>query len=323
MNESLLPMPWQGEQWQQMTRLVSRGQMSHAWLFVGAQGIGKRQFVRALTAFILCESRQHHACGQCRSCLQTIAGHHPNAIYLQREIDDKSGKQKRDISIEQVRDLNERLAISSHYGQSKVAVIDPADALNQSSVNALLKTIEEPSAGSHLLLISERSQALAATLRSRCQRLRFSVPSIADSLKWLGNDKNADMALQESLGAPMAAKDLMSSGVLQLHSEWMTELDRIATQKSDPLRFASALASNKITAKDDAAAFMRWLLAWLNSQLRLNAISKGTYAPSALDTMIKETLESQRRLLGNAMPQLIMESLLISWWRLNRISKAA
>lgn len=321
MNDSLHPLPWQHEQWQQMTQMASKKQMPHAWLFVGPQGVGKRHFMRALTALLLCEKRETYACGQCRSCQQFVAGHHPNAHYLQREIDEKTGKQKRDITIEQVRDMNERLALSSHYGQAKLALIDPADALNQSSVNALLKTIEEPPANSYVLLVSERLLALAPTLRSRCQQLRFAVPPHTESIKWLGSDINADFALHQSLGAPIKARQLMDSGLLERRREWVTELTRISMQKADPMQLAGTLTASKVSAKEDAADFLRWFLTWLTAEMRLTAKSNGTYRPVALDAMMRETLESQRRLAGNGMPQLILESLLVNWWHLTRKSK--
>lgn len=323
MTDVLRPLPWHKAHWQHMTRLALKAQMSHAWLLIGPKGVGKRHFAHAFTAFLLCESRGEYACGLCRSCQQLIAGHHPNAIHLQREVDEKTGKTKRDISVEQVRDLNERLALSSHYGQAKIAVIDPADAFNANSANALLKTIEEPPANSYLLLISERPQALTATLRSRCQRLRFSTPAPAESLEWLGADQKARQALQLSYGAPLLARELMVSGELERSQQWIREMNDIAAQKRDPLAVAAALTSAKTSAKNDAADFLQWLLLWLTSELRQALTISDKARANACELMIRETLESQRRLLGNGSPQLMLESLLVYWWRTHRQVKAA
>lgn len=323
MTDNLRPLPWHQTHWQQMTRLALQGQMSHAWLMIGPEGVGKRHFAQAFSAFILCENRNEYACGQCRSCQQLAAGHHPNAMHLQREVDEKTGKTKRDISVEQVRDLNERLSLSSHYGQAKIAVIDPADAFNSNSVNALLKTIEEPPSNSYLLLISERPQALAATLRSRCQRLRFAIPPIADSLKWLGADEKAAQALQQSHGAPLQARALLDSGELERSRQWIADMNEIAAQKRDPLVVAASIAPAKTSAKDEASDFLRWLLLWLSSELRQALSTCNKARTNACELMIRETLESQRRLSGNGSPQLLLESLLVYWWRAHRQSKIA
>lgn len=323
MTDSLHALPWQQAHWQQMTRLAISGQMSHAWLLTGPAGVGKRQFAKAFTAFMLCENKQAAACGVCRSCQQLVAGHHPNAMHLQRLVNEKTGKLNRDINIEQIRDLNERLALSSHYGQAKIAVIDPADALNQNSVNALLKTIEEPPAGSYLLLISERPQALTATLRSRCQRLRFAAPTLAESVEWLGAGKAADLALQQSYGAPLKARELMDSGKLDRIEKWASELRDIAARKRDPITVAGALTASKSSAKEDASEFLQWLMSWLTLELRSSLRSQGHYSPAAIETVMRDTLEGQRRLAGNGMPQLILEALLVNWWHLARQSKVA
>jgi DNA polymerase-3 subunit delta' len=315
MSDMLKPLPWQEDLWLRVTTLVLQNRLTHALLIAGPCGVGKRHFAKALTAFILCETRSGFACGQCRSCLQFTAGHHPNSMTLQREVDDKTGKEKRDIGIEQIRELGERLSLSSHYGQAKVAVVDPVDALNLSGSNALLKTIEEPPANSHLILISERPQALPATLRSRCQRLRMAAPSREQALVWLGDSKDAADALTQAHGAPLRARELMDSEHLQRGRKWAAELVAIAEQKRDPLVVAAAIG------KDDAVAFMEWLLTWLAAQLK-EQIKRGNSA-AGIDALIQETLTAHQRLRSNANQQLVVESLLILWWRVGRVGKAA
>lgn len=315
MSEMLKPLPWQEDLWLRVTSLVLQNRLTHALLIAGPRGVGKRHFAKALTAFILCETRSGFACGQCRSCLQFTAGHHPNAMTLQRDVDDKTGKEKRDIGIEQIRELGERLSLSSHYGQAKVAVIDPVDALNLSGSNALLKTIEEPPANSHLILISERPQALPATLRSRCQRLRMAAPASEQALAWLGDSPDAVDALAQAHGAPVRARELLESDHLQRGRKWAAELVAIAEQRRDPLVVAAAIG------KDDAVTFLEWLLAWLSGQLK-EQVKRGNNA-TGIDALIQETLAAHQRLRSNANQQLVVESLLILWWRVGRTGKAA
>ncbi|MGH8456391.1 MAG: hypothetical protein ACRETE_05360 [Stenotrophobium sp.] len=109
MTDSLKPLPWQEQLWLRMTSQIPQGRLPHALLFAGPRGVGKRHYARALTAFVLCEARSSFACGECRSCKQFAAGQHPNVFHVQRRVDEKTGKEKRDISIEQVRELGEQL----------------------------------------------------------------------------------------------------------------------------------------------------------------------------------------------------------------------
>lgn len=316
-------LPWQDEPWRLMQDAARSGRLSHALLLAGPAGVGKRRFARRLAASLLCESRaaDGEACGRCRGCAQRAAGSHPNLIWLTREFNEKTDKEKRDISMDQLRGMMERLSLSSHYGQSRVVVIEPADALNVNGVNAVLKTVEEPPPGSHLLLISERPMALAPTLRSRCQRLNFSVPDAAMAEGWLKQVSpgiNATMALRDSAGAPLAALKARESGALELRGAWRDQLFALAAQRIDPLSAASKVD------KDSAAVWLRAFMGLLREILRglagvdaeLQARALATRLGAAhVEQLLAEAVESQRRLQSNANPQLIIESLMISWWR--------
>lgn len=318
-----LKLPWHDQPWRLMQDAARDGRLSHALLLAGPAGVGKRTFARRLAASLLCESRaaDGEACGRCRGCAQRAAGSHPNLIWLTREFNEKTDKEKRDISMDQLRGMMERLSLSSHYGQSRVVVIEPADALNVNGVNAVLKTVEEPPPGSHLLLISERPMALAPTLRSRCQRLNFSVPDQEMAETWLEQVSpgiNATMALRDSAGAPLAALKARESGALELRSAWRDQLYALAAQRIDPLSAASKVD------KDGAAVWLRAFMGLLREILR--GLAGVDAEPRALalshrlgaahvEQLLAEAVESQRRLQSNANPQLIIESLMISWWR--------
>lgn len=324
MNTLLSPLPWHEELWAEVTTQAMQGRLAHALLLAGPRGVGKRHFAQALVAYLLCEQRAEYACGLCRGCQQYLAASHPNYLLMQPIVDEKTGKEKRDISVEQVRDFSEKLQLTSHYAQSKVALIDPADALNASGVNALLKTIEEPSRGTFMLLISERPMALAPTLRSRCQRLRFAVPASHSAMTWLKAEHqltDADVLAQAN-GAPLRAIELHKSGVLATYREWERGMQDLAAQKSDPIGMAGKIG------KEHASAFLTWLQQWLVSSLKLKLThasggSTQTLPSPAIEQLLRETLDGQRRLGGNLNPQMLIESLLILWWRLARTGKPA
>lgn len=325
-------LPWQADLWTRANQARRAGRLAHALLLAGPRGVGKRIFARRLAASLMCEARADdgHPCGACRGCVQMGAGTHPNLTWLTREINEKTDKEKRDISMEQLRGMMERLSLASHYGQARVLVVDPADALNVNGVNALLKTVEEPPSGLHILLISERPMALAPTLRSRCQRLNFQIPPQAEAEAWLrvqAPDLDAGAALREASGAPLIALAARDSVSGDLQHAWRDQLLAVAEQRVDPLAAAGRLASagSKLSpelVQDWLRNFQRMLhqllraLAGVGDERALAMVASRLGA-GHIEQLLAETIESQRRLQGNANPQLAVESLMISWWRRN------
>lgn len=325
-------LPWQADLWRRVNEARRGGRLGHALLFAGPAGVGKRSFARRLAGSLMCESRADDGrpCGSCRGCVQVAAGSHPNLTWMTREFNEKTEKEKRDISMDQLRAMMERLSLASHYGQARVVVIDPADALNISGVNAVLKTVEEPPPGLHMLLISERPMALAPTLRSRCQRLTFQIPPAADAEAWLRSrmpDIDAAGALRDANGAPLAALEARESGATELHRTWREQLVAVAGQKADPLVAAARLApaGTKLSAElvqDWLRHFQRVLHQLLRSLAGVGdekafAVIAARLGAAHIEQLLVEIIESQRRIHGNANPQLAVESLMISWWRRN------
>lgn len=336
MNPAVQPLPWQQETWLDLSALVLQGRLPQAMLLAGPVGTGKRHFARALAAFVLCEARSGYACGQCRSCLQLTAGNHPNALLLSNEglhglaltdsgrgeqglahwLPDKDSK-KRDIAIAAARRMIEMITLSSHYQGAKLVMIDPAENLNESSVNALLKTIEEPPPNTHLLLLTERPQALKPTLRSRCQRLRFGIPDPQAAMDWLRQRKpQADAALlRDARGAPLRALELAESGVQAQWREWAELLTSVCQLKQEPIAAAQRVG------KDEAAGFLAWLLSWLTDNLRLALGGRGLLPAPDFHLLLQETTDARRRLEGNGNPQMVVEALLVLFSRQARAQR--
>lgn len=334
MNEALWrPLPWQQALWIELTAQILQTRLSHALLLSGPQGVGKRWFARALVAFLLCEQRSGYACGRCRSCQQLAVGAHPNASLLgpdglvglaltatgQHEQglvhwQPDAERKRRDISIEAARKLIGQLALASHYGGARTALIDPADALNSNSVNALLKTIEEPPAATHLILIGERPQSLPATLRSRCQRIRFAAPAADAASAWLRTQGAHDdeQALQAAHGAPLRALDLGKGDALAQQREWAELWTAVGRRRKDPVAAAATIE------REAVGEHLRWAWSWLYAQFRSAVVARNadTAAVRAWTQVLDEVTEANRLVVGNAQPQLLLESLFVQWLRL-------
>lgn len=269
--------PRQREHWQRVRAAHAAGRLAHALLLAGPRGAGKGEFAAAIAAFLLCEASDaaRKPCGECRGCLQLAAGTHPNLMRL------APAEDKRDIAIDDVRDLLDRLHLSSHYGGAKVAIVEPADALNASGVNALLKTIEEPPPATHLLLVSERWRALPATLRSRCQILRFVRPRQA--------------------AAPQADNA----------AEWSRALTEACEGRLQGLRIAQGLKRDE--AQQGLEAWLQTATGWLRT---LAASGQGPAPPRGLGParaarLLDDTLDALRALERNGNPALLVESIMI------------
>jgi DNA polymerase-3 subunit delta' len=153
-----------------LRRSAAGGRLPHALLFVGPEGIGKRTFALKLAQALLCERAGEAAldpCEECPSCLQVRAGNHPDVLRAARPPD------KHDLPIAVIRDLCLDLGLKPMKGGRKVAIVDDADALNDEAANAFLKTLEEPPAGSVLILIATSAEAQLETILSRCRVVRF------------------------------------------------------------------------------------------------------------------------------------------------------
>lgn len=215
--------PWQEQIWNRLAEM--RGRLPHALLFHGRPGIGKLHLAEVLAQSLLCEnqSKDGLACGACPACGWFAAGNHPDYRLIQSEAlapaeEDAEGevaeeskkKPSKQIKIEQIRALSDFLNVGSHRQGHRVVLIYPAESMNPGAANALLKSLEEPSAGVIFLLVSHQPRRLLATVRSRCHALALSLPPRASSLRWLqeqGSEVTA-AALAFAGDAPLAAATL-------------------------------------------------------------------------------------------------------------------
>ena len=254
--------PWLVSTFADLQQRRAKGRLAHALMFIGPAGIGKHQLAERFAQSLLCA--QPHAdgqpCGQCHACSLYAAGTHPDLFRLSPEEDSKN------IRIDQIRALIERISLSSHYGRHKVVILNPADAMNIAAANALLKTLEEPPADTILLLITDRPSFLPATIRSRCQTLRFALPARDEAQAWLatqlGNPEEAAVLLALAGGAPLAAQDLAEEQLTR-RQEMLNDWQQLARGKADPVKLAADWV------KPGLRLPITWIYGWVADMIRL------------------------------------------------------
>jgi DNA polymerase III subunit delta' len=159
-------------------RALASGRLAHSWLLTGPPGIGKAtlafRFARALLAGPQATDARLSISADHPVFRQVTQGVHPDLTVIEAERDPRTGRARSEITVDTVRAATASLQLTAAAGGYRVAVVDGAESMNRNAANALLKTLEEPPARSVLVLVSHRPGALAATIRSRCAKLRLS-----------------------------------------------------------------------------------------------------------------------------------------------------
>lgn len=246
--------PWQAEVYARAVRALAEGKLGHALLLAGPPDLGKREVAETLATRLLCTQPRADGlpCGSCRGCrlapAQTnglaTAQLHPDLQRIGLEPNEKGDKLRSEIVVDQVRRLSQWFALTPQFGGAQVALVDPADAMNTAAANALLKTLEEPAPGRYLLLVTSRPGRLPATIRSRCQRLEFRLPSEAESRAWLASQgfqgKRLESALAAARGNPGLAARWLREGGLELREGVLHQLEQVAGGRAAPVAVAQA-----------------------------------------------------------------------------------
>jgi len=264
----LMNYPWLEPYRQSVAAIARQGRLPHALLLTGQAGMGKAIFADFLAGLLLCEQPVEEAlpCGHCTSCTLFKAGSHPDYHYVSFEIDEKTGKLRKSVIVDQIRKLAGELSLKSHAGGCKIAVITPAGAMTPNAANSLLKTLEEPSDNTVLVLVSEQPARLPATVRSRCQQLRIDVQDKEAVLRWLTGQQDVrepEMYLQLAQNAPREALRLAQENAIMTRGKHFSELVAILDGRAAPLAVALDWSKNEELQE------IRWLGDWLMDMLRI------------------------------------------------------
>jgi DNA polymerase-3 subunit delta' len=256
-------LPWLADAQRRMRAALAARRLPHALLLLSAPGLGAEYLANWLAALALCESSQPRPCGACASCQLLRADTHPDAYVVRPE------ENAQQIKIDQVRGLIDSLTLKSYRGGYKVGVVEAAEALNASGANALLKTLEEPTADTLLILIARPTHRLPATIASRCMRLKLAAPPTPAALAWLADRSPADPASAHSWdaalalagGAPLLALELDGAGLAALDSDMQESLRQLTAGSVD----VTLLADRWI--KSDLGLRIAWLENWITRRV--------------------------------------------------------
>lgn len=254
--------PWLAPAIDALTAAQRAGRLPHALLIHEAPGAGGEWLANWAARLALCERREEAPCGNCRACRRALGWQHPD-LMLVAPLEDS-----RQIRIEQLRDLAAELALTSHAGGYKVAVVTPADSMNRFAANALLKTLEEPPPATLLALVASEPSRLPATVLSRCQRLAVRAPTRSEAVAWLTEVRGPgewDAALATVGEAPFALLEADPGALARIGAETRETLEALTAGRADPL------AAAERWARSDLQLRLRCFENWLTERIRRGA----------------------------------------------------
>ncbi|MGD9697870.1 DNA polymerase III subunit delta' [Acinetobacter sp.] len=312
--------PWQQTVWETLTGRFPK--LGHGLLFYGKKGCGKEAFAQYFLAWVLCANRHENnaPCGECGSCLWLKSDTHPNYVHISTDEDNK--KQNAKIKIEKIRDLLP--FVQQTVDGWRVIVIEPAEALNIASANALLKTLEEPGDRVVIILLADHYLKLPATIRSRLQHFALDRISSSQADAYLTEHlPNLDQMQKQLLmnlsnQMPLQAMQLAEMEWLNKRQEFLTDWQKLVTQKNMPMAIATKW--NKVLNFSDFARMFEYLLSDLicvklsqqvkNSDLDLSVLSE-QYTLEFLFAVYSDLQQAKQYIEQNVQSNLVLDQLCI------------
>jgi len=304
-------LPWLLEAQSRLSAAFDSDRLSHALLVQVAPGQGGEWLAYWLAARIFCTANTR-PCGECLACRRVVEDEQPDFFVLRPTEDSK------EIRVDQVRELVAELSLTAHGGRRKVAIISPADKLNRAAANALLKTLEEPTAGSLILLVSGEASRLPATVQSRCARVTIKSPARAELVDWLKRERDSRsdwLRVLEVIGdRPLAALELDASAVLALAEETRRALETANRGGLDAIETAEIWGKEAYSWR--IACIEQWLLEALRECVLQGPSPRGVLLCELLD----DVREARQWADSPINKTLVLERLL---WRITAQSAAA
>lgn len=290
---------WQQSLWQ---KLAQKQQLrGHAILLQGRQGTGKYDFARHWAKSRLCGSPTANgdACGSCPSCAWFESDAHPNfrvivpealAANAEGEAITETGEDKptsatvkkslsQQISIDQIRQLDDFVYLSGHQQNDKIVILYPAEAMNAASANALLKKLEEPPEGMLFILVTHQPQRLLPTIRSRCLPIAMPAPDREVASAWLRQQavEQPETILAAAGYAPLVALRMAQAGQAVQYAQLIQQLAQ--PKHLDTLALANILQPIGLPVVVD------WLQKWCYDLISYRSCGRIRYSPDRVSAV--------------------------------------
>ena len=271
-----------------LKRILGSDRIAHAYLFAGPEGVGKKMAALAFVQTFFCENG--NGCGACPSCRKIVSGNHPDIHLLEPD--------GQFIKIDQVRDLQKELGLRPYEAKRKVCIIDGAERFNQSSGNALLKTLEEPPGNALIILTTSAADSVLQTIRSRCQLLWFSAVPQSEITALL--EEQSVPAAEAAVTAALA--DGSVARALALASGEISSSREAAIEKACSLSdFSSIFAFGEMFDKerDKAVIALDFIISFWRDMLTLSSGSNETVNRDMADNLASQLQRRSTRTIMN------------------------
>jgi DNA polymerase-3 subunit delta' len=239
-----------------LTRALGSGRLAHAYLFSGIEGIGKRSTAIAFVQALNCNAEGTDSCGSCGSCRKIENSCHPDVWIVRAE--------GHTIKIDQVRAIQEPIAFRPYEGKRKVVLLEDAEKMTLQASNALLKVLEEPPKDTIFILVTSKPHALAPTILSRCQKLKFQPLSVVSIMRVLKERADQDKkrhylsatlaegslgrAIELSCGDILERRETLIRGVMGFRDGRLARI----------LEWAESLGTDRTEAASDIELLQIW-----------------------------------------------------------------
>ncbi len=318
-----------------LRRGLEAGRVAHAYLFTGPAHSGKMTLALDLARAVNCEA-DSPPCGECDSCRRITAGIHADVQVI--ELDgrgDPDSESRVKISVQQIEDVQHAASLPPFQGRCKVFIFDGAESLSLGAANRLLKTLEEPEARAHFVLLTGDEGALPETIVSRCQRVELvpmPVPGIEAALKdrWGAEPAQARLAARLAGGRlGWAVRFVSDEAMPRQRNERLDALARaIAAGVEGRFQYAAGLAERFRQDRPEVMAVLELWLGWWRDVLlvktggeslvanvdrvrELAALAERLSVPQ-IRAAIDAVLAARQHLALNANPRLVLEVLMLN-----------
>jgi len=278
-------------------KTIASNHLSHAYIFTGQDGVGKTLLAKEFSKAIFCSEKEDDSCNLCHNCVRIENNHHPDIHWI--EIEEKA----KFLKIDNIRDLQHSVKLSSVESNYKIFIIKEADRMNEEASNCLLKTLEEPPASTIIILIANSLTPVKETIKSRCQIIRFHpIPAhiIEDQLvkRFNADTGKVGWISRFCSGSLGSAFELLEDNFYEKNTDIV---DRISVSGIDNLLLAEEFIDTYLSSSDTLEEKRQSLRRILNCILQFyrdllvvkvrNIYGAGKKAPPLFNTDREDTLQ--------------------------------